>query len=108
MTIRTPEAKVKIKLKEHLRRSGVYYFMPVQTGYGAPGLDFYFCFVGEFHAYETKARGAKLTPRQEVIAQQITAAGGHVYVVTLDDDGELEFKRYVAGQGPQPRRLRRS
>jgi hypothetical protein len=29
-------------------------------------------------------------------------------VVTLDDDGELEFKRYVAGQGPQPRRLRRS
>ena len=47
MTIRTPEAKVKIRLKEHLRRNGAYYLMPVQTGYGAPSLDFVVCYLGE-------------------------------------------------------------
>ena len=102
MTIRTPEAKVKIRLKEHLRRNGAYYLMPVQTGYGAPSLDFVVCYLGEFHAYETKARGKKLTSRQEVIAQQITAAGGHVYVVTLDDDDELHFERYVVRPPKRP------
>ena len=88
-----PEFKVKEKLKDHLRRQGCYWFMPVQTGYGGVTLDFLACFVGEFHAYECKARGGKLTPRQELVARQINAAGGNVFVVTLDEDGELEFKR---------------
>src|SRR6516164_5464332 len=88
-----PEFKVKAKLKEHLRKQGAYWFMPVQTGYGSTSLDFLACFVGEFVAYECKARGGKLTPRQELVARQINAAGGHVFVVTLDEAGELEFKR---------------
>lgn len=93
MTIVTPEGKVKQKLKDYLRKQGAYWFMPVQTGYGATSLDFLVCYLGEFHAYECKARGARMTPRQDLVARQITAAGGHVFVVTLDEDGELEFKR---------------
>ena len=88
-----PEYKVKEKLKDHLRKQGAYWFMPVQTGYGGVTLDFLACFVGEFHAYECKARGKKMTPRQELVARQINAAGGKVYLVMLDEDGELEFKR---------------
>ena len=67
--------------------------MPVQTGMGATSLDFLACQLGEFVAYECKARGKKMTPRQELVARQINAAGGKVYLVTLDEDGELEFKR---------------
>jgi len=66
--------------------------MPVQTGYGATSLDFLCCSLGEFVAHECKARGGKLTPRQQLVARQINAAGGRVYLVTLEDD-ELEFKQ---------------
>jgi len=66
--------------------------MPVQTGMGATSLDFLCCSLGEFVAYECKARGGKLTPRQQLVVRQINAAGGRVYLVTLEDD-ELEFKQ---------------
>jgi len=92
-----PEYKTKAKLKDYLRQHGAYWFMPVQTGYGATSLDFLCCCVGEFVAYECKARGKNLTPRQRLVARQIIAAGGKVYLVTLDDAGELELN--VVGQG---------
>lgn len=85
----TPEAKVKVKLKAYLRRINAYWFLPVQTGLGATSLDFLVCWGGLFHAYECKAPGRKLTPRQELVSQQIRAAGGAAWVVTLDKDGEL-------------------
>jgi hypothetical protein len=88
----TPESKVKVKLKAHLYRHKVYWFMPVQTGYGSITLDFLACWEGQFIAYECKAEGRKLTPRQEFVARQITNAGGLVYKVTLVN-GELEFER---------------
>lgn len=88
----TPEGRVKAKLREYLRRQSAYWFMPVQTGYGATSLDFLVCQDGEFYAYETKAAGGKLTPRQELVSRQIRAAGGHVFKVTIDKDGELEFE----------------
>ena len=88
----TPEGLTKVKLKKYLRDRGAYFFMPVQTGYGATSLDVLACVLGEFVAYECKARGQKLTPRQELVARQINAAGGKVYLVTLEN-GELEFKR---------------
>src|SRR6516162_11494599 len=88
-----PEYYVKKKLRERLREQGAYWFMPVQTGYGATSLDVLACVMGEFVAYECKARGKKMTPRQELVARQINAAGGKVYLVMLDEDGELEFKR---------------
>jgi hypothetical protein len=86
----TPEAKVKAKLKDYLYRHQAYWFMPVQTGYGSTSLDFLVCWSGHFVAYECKSEGRKLTPRQELVARQIRAAGGNVYKVTLVN-GSLVF-----------------
>lgn len=66
----TPEGNIKTKIKRMLVEQGVYYFMPVQMGYGAAGLDFH-CIVkikGDMpfpFFIEAKAPGKKPTPRQE-------------------------------------------
>ena len=62
----------------------------MQTGLGATTLDVLACLNSEFFAFECKAGGRKLTPRQLLVARQIHAAGGTVNVVTLVN-GELEF-----------------
>lgn len=85
----TPEGKVKAKVNKALEEFGplVYRFMPVQNGMGAPGLDYFLCVNGHFVSIETKAKGGKLTPRQELTKQKIEAAGGWVFVVY--DDASL-------------------
>lgn len=88
----TPEGRVKAKLKEWLRARHAYFFMPVQTGYGAATLDFLICLNGRFIAYETKRPGGHLTPRQKLVAAQISAARGMVFRVTLDKKDELVFE----------------
>jgi len=80
----TPEGKIKDKVKAVLKKHGAYYFMPVQTGYGASTLDFLVCHKGNFIAIETKAPGKKLTARQEVIVNDIAAAKG--WTVTIDGE----------------------
>lgn len=61
---------------------GHWRFMPVQSGYGVPALDFILCVGGLFVTIETKKDGnAKLTPTQESTSIAIEAAGGLVYVV---------------------------
>jgi len=55
--------------------------MPVQSGYGAAGLDFYGSHKGRFLAVETKRPGKHLTPRQELIKEAIEKAGGIVFIV---------------------------
>ena len=76
----TPEGKVKDRVKRLLKKYGCYWFMPVQSGYGAPTLDILVCCRGVFLAIETKAPGKKPTPRQELIIQQIVSAGGIVRI----------------------------
>ena len=47
----TPEAKVKAKIKALLKNYGVYYAMPIGTGYGNAGVpDFLCCAGGHFLA----------------------------------------------------------
>lgn len=82
----TPEGKVKDKVKKLLQEFGAYYFMPVQTGFGAPTIDFLACHNGRFLGIETKAPGKKPTPRQEVTMGRINAAGGKTLVI----DGDTE------------------
>lgn len=77
----TPESKVKQKVKEILKKHGAYWHMPVQTGYGAPALDFHVCFKGHYLGIETKAPGKKPTPRQELIIDDIKEAGGKTLVI---------------------------
>lgn len=96
----TPEGRIKDKVKRALARLTyrsapylpapisvpVYSFMPVQNGFGKPGLDFYLCINGKFVAIETKARfGVPMTARQTLTAQEITQAGGLFFLVYDDD-----------------------
>jgi len=78
----TPEGKVKNLVKKLFEKYDyLYYHMPVQSGYGAPSLDFICCHMGRYFAIETKAPGKQLTPRQEITVSGIKAAGGAVFVV---------------------------
>ncbi len=88
----TPEGRIKYKVSDALKRLGVYRFMPVQNGMGAPALDYYCCVHGHFVAVETKAPGKTLTPRQCITAEAIRNAGGQVFVV----DGESSLHAMVA------------
>lgn len=62
----------------------MYVWWPVPSGFGASSLDCIICYYGHFIAIETKAPGKKPTPRQQLCAAQIRAAGGKVFVI----DGE--------------------
>jgi hypothetical protein len=85
----TPEGRVKRMVKKALDEFGpdCHRFMPVQTGYGSPGLDFHLCVRGRAVYIETKAPGKKLTALQEGTKAAIEAAGGIVLVVW--DEGSL-------------------
>lgn len=77
----TPEGKVKAKVKKILNNAGAYYFMPVQTGYGMPTLDFLCFHRGQGFAIEAKALGKKPTKRQEAIIHDIQFSGALVFVI---------------------------
>lgn len=85
MSRRTPEGRVKKKVKAHLDAIGAYYFMPVQTGYGKSTLDFLCCWRGLFFAIETKRGGKDLTPRQKDVRDRIEAARGRVYRINQNN-----------------------
>lgn len=82
----TPEGKVKEKIKNLLRRYGVYYHMPVMNGMGAPTLDFIACPNGRFMAIEAKVDGKNLTARQHVTKAEMEASGGFVFRVSNADE----------------------
>ena len=77
----TPEGKVKAAVKRILKKHEVYYFMPVQTGYGSPTLDILACHKGEFFAIETKAPGKHPTKRQDIIIMEMENANAEVFVI---------------------------
>ena len=75
------EKQVKERVKKILKKHGAWWHMPVQTGYGAPGLDFHCCHDGRFLGIETKRPGKHPTPRQELIIANIQEAGGSTLVI---------------------------
>jgi hypothetical protein len=80
----TPEGKIKAMVKKALASldPNHYSFMPVQSGFGTTGLDFFLCIRGKFIAVETKAdHTKKLRPRQIGVMDQIHLAGGKVFIV---------------------------
>lgn len=70
----TPEGKVKARVKAVLAQYGVYYFMPVQAGLGAAGVDFHCVMRWRELAIaffiETKALDEPLTDRQELFLKK--------------------------------------
>jgi len=94
----TPEGRVKKKVKAALDTLGsdCWRFMPVQTGYGAPALDYLLAIRGRFVAIETKAPGKKLTALQEGTKAAIEAAGGIVLVVWDESSLAIAMKIILA------------
>jgi hypothetical protein len=81
----TPEGKVKKAVKEFLIEHGVWFYMPVQTGYGVAGIpDFICCWRGLFVAIECKAPGkeSRTTPAQRRTLTEIHEHGGRAMVVS--------------------------
>lgn len=96
------EERVKERVKKLLKKHGCYFFMPVQSGFGAAALDFLGCHQGRFFAVETKAPGKHLTARQELIRQLIEAVGSEGIVFVVGEqfiEGDLEL-------GTHPRRVK--
>lgn len=86
----TPEGKVKAKVSRLLKTTpGVWYTMPVPSGFGESTLDYLGCHLGRFFAVETKAPGKKPTARQENTMAAIRRGGGTVFVID-GDTTELE------------------
>lgn len=78
------EKYVKEQVKKVLKKHGAWYHMPVQSGFGAPSLDFTGCHKGRFFAVETKRPGKTLTARQELTKEMMEMAGAVVFVVGDD------------------------
>ena len=88
----TPEAKVKHDVKVLLRARGIWFYMPMQNGYGVAGIpDFVCCWRGLFIAIECKAPGKMhtTTPAQQRCLNDIREHGGRAVVVS--SAAELEI-----------------
>jgi Holliday junction resolvase len=82
----TPEAKVKKKVVDVLKKNGAYYFFPATGGYGRSGVpDIVSCYRGVFIAIECKAGTNKPTPLQQAEIGKIKQAQGFVLVVNEDN-----------------------
>jgi Holliday junction resolvase len=81
----TPESKVKTKIRAILKEHGVYYAMPMGTGYGNSGVpDFLCCVNGYFLAIEAKAGKGKATALQVKNINAIHDCGGQAWIVNED------------------------
>lgn len=87
----TPEGKVKAAVKKRLKEMGVWFCMPMGTGFGNSGVpDFVCCWGGQFLAIETKAPGKRsnTTSMQDNQIAGIRKAGGTA--VVIDDVSQLD------------------
>lgn len=96
------QSAVKRRVSRALDRyDECWHFMPVQTGYGSPVLDYIVCIRGRFIAIETKREGGKLTARQHEIARELVKAGALVYVICgtqqADDWAKDVLPKLVSG-----------
>lgn len=90
----TPEGHVKERVKEILKRLGIFYFMPVGSIYGRHGVaDIIAVIHGKIIAIETKAKGNTPTKMQERFLRDVTMAGGVSMVV--DEIAMLSLERVL-------------
>jgi hypothetical protein len=79
---KTPEVKVKDKIKALCKTYGAYYTMPVMTGMASNGTpDLLLCHRGQFAGVEAKAGKGKPTALQMVRLEEILAAGGAALII---------------------------
>ncbi len=86
----TPEAKVKKKVVDVLKKGGAYYFFPATGGYGRSGVpDIVACYRGVFIGIECKAGTNKPTALQEAEMKKIREANGFTLVVNEDNISDV-------------------
>lgn len=91
----TPEGKVKNIIKAVLKSKGIYYAMPIGTGYGNSGVpDFLCCVGGRFVGIEAKANGGKTTALQDKNLQEIQNSGGISFII--DEHNVVALPGYLA------------
>lgn len=89
----TPEVKVKKQIRAILDAHGVYYAMPIGSGYGNSGVpDFLCCVNGYFLAIEAKAGRGKPTALQYMHIDKIGACGGVALVINETNMDQLHDK----------------
>ena len=87
----TPEAKVKKKVVDVIKKNGAYYFFPATGGYGRSGVpDIVCCYRGVFIGIECKAGSNKPTPLQEAEMAKIRQAQGVTLVVNEDNIADVQ------------------
>jgi len=87
----TPEVKVKKQIRKILDDMGVYYAMPIGSGYGNSGVpDFLVCADGRFVGIEAKAGKGKTTALQEAHLSRIRGAGGIALVINETNVDQLK------------------
>jgi Holliday junction resolvase len=87
----TPESKVKASIKKILVKHGIYYVMPIGSGFGNAGVPDFICNVnGKFLAIEAKAGRGQLTALQEKNLKKINVSNGVGIVVREDMEEYLE------------------
>jgi pantoate kinase len=90
---KTPEAKVKDKIKKILKDNNIYYAMPIGTGYGNSGVpDFLCCVNGKFVAIEAKANGGQPTALQLKNLKNINDSGGYTCIIS---ENNIEYLKDV-------------
>ena len=96
----TPEAKVKKKVVDVIKKNGAYYFFPATGGYGRSGVpDVVCCYRGYFVAIECKAGSNKPTPLQEAEMAKIRQAHGFTLVVNEDNIDDVQKRFTIIDKG---------
>jgi len=87
----TPEAKVKKKVVDVIKKNDSYYFFPATGGYGRSGVpDIVCCYRGQFVGIECKAGNNKPTPLQEAEMSKIRYSQGHTLVVNEENITDVQ------------------
>jgi Holliday junction resolvase len=77
-------------LLDQYKPHGLWYFMPVSSGYGVHGIpDFIVCFGGQFIAIECKSPKGNLTALQEMQLTQLAFAGALTFVINGTDNLDI-------------------
>ena len=96
----TPEAKVKKKVVDVIKKNSAYYFFPATGGYGRSGVpDIVCCYRGQFIGIECKAGSNKPTPLQEAEMAKIRQAQGHTLVVNEDNIDDVQKLFVIIDKG---------
>lgn len=90
MAKKTPEVKVKDKIKAIIKACNGYYCLPVMSGMNENGTpDFLVCIGGIFIAVEAKAGNNTPTTLQKVRLREIRSKGG--IAVVVNERGLADF-----------------